>query len=192
MPDSSDADLRMLKLFNHYRHDWMNDIQILFGYVKLKKYDKLLELMEKIKGKVQQESYISKLGVPSLIMALLSFQCEVKELKLMIEMDHEFSIAEHTYAPYVEGWILGLLSVYREEASLITEEQHELTLRLTLKEEALQVRAEYSGGYRPEVITEKQEILQNAWLEPSGGVLLPEFQDGRIIWTASWPRATDT
>ncbi len=34
---ASEQDLLVLRLFNHYRHDWMNDIQILMGYVQLKK-----------------------------------------------------------------------------------------------------------------------------------------------------------
>ncbi|MCZ8513359.1 Spo0B domain-containing protein [Paenibacillus filicis] len=35
--DETDQNLRLLRLFNHYRHDWMNDIQILFWLCEIEK-----------------------------------------------------------------------------------------------------------------------------------------------------------
>ncbi|WP_284637909.1 Spo0B domain-containing protein [Paenibacillus silviterrae] len=190
--EPSDTDLRMLRLFNHYRHDWMNDIQILFGYVKLKKYDKLTDLMEKIKEKVQQESYISKLGVPSLIMALLSFKCEVKELKLDVSMDHEFSIGDMAFARSVEGWILGLLAAFKVEASLLPDEEHELVLTFSLSDGLLQVKSEYRGGYREEQLETAKQELDREWLGPSGAQSVFENREGIAVWTAAWRTVTDT
>ncbi|UUZ84411.1 Spo0B domain-containing protein [Paenibacillus sp. P26] len=116
--DEVDPDGRVLRLFNHYRHDWMNDIQILFGYVKLKKYDKLLDLMEKINEKVRQESYISKLGLPSLIVRLLSFQAEVKEPQLVLRMDEEIRMQDMKHADQAAEFLLAILECFRCEAKI--------------------------------------------------------------------------
>lgn len=60
-----------IELMNHQRHDWMNDLQLLYGYVRLKKYDKLPECVETIKARMAEESRIAKLGIPELVMFLM-------------------------------------------------------------------------------------------------------------------------
>lgn len=44
-----ETQLAAIHLMNHQRHDWMNDLQLLYGYVRLKKYDKLPDCVETIK-----------------------------------------------------------------------------------------------------------------------------------------------
>ncbi|MBG9734502.1 Spo0B domain-containing protein [Paenibacillus alvei] len=66
-----DAQLSAIQLMNHQRHDWMNDLQLLYGYVRLKKYDKLPDCVETIKERMAEESRIAKLGLPELIMFLM-------------------------------------------------------------------------------------------------------------------------
>lgn len=61
----------VLELMNHQRHDWMNDLQLVYGYVRLKKFDKLPECVETIKERMAEESRIAKLGVPELVMFLM-------------------------------------------------------------------------------------------------------------------------
>lgn len=58
------ASIRML---NHHRHDWMNELQILYGYIQLGKLDKSVACVERIKERMALESKISKLGIPSLV-----------------------------------------------------------------------------------------------------------------------------
>lgn len=58
----------------HHRHDWMNDLQILYGYIQLGKYDKLTDCVERIKERVAAEGKISRLGIPSLVFFLQSFR----------------------------------------------------------------------------------------------------------------------
>src|SRR5690606_26969277 len=57
----------LINVINHLRHDWMNDIQVLYGYLRLNKQDKCLDYMEIIKQKAAQESLISRLGVTELV-----------------------------------------------------------------------------------------------------------------------------
>jgi stage 0 sporulation protein B (sporulation initiation phosphotransferase) len=184
--EPSEADLQMLRLFNHYRHDWMNDIQILFGYVQLKKYDKLQALMEKIKGKVQQESHMSKLGIPSLIIKLLSFQCEVKELKLEVQMEQEIHLDIYPFADAVEGWINGLLKTFYEEASVRPEEELGLVIRFALEADRLIVSAVYSGGYESTRLQGAAERLEQEHLSSSGASFASLEQAESVEWTASW------
>ncbi|MNE43602.1 Sporulation initiation phosphotransferase B [compost metagenome] len=58
----------------HHRHDWMNDLQILYGYIQLGKYDKLADCVERIKERMAAEGKIARLGIPSLVFYLQSFR----------------------------------------------------------------------------------------------------------------------
>ena len=55
-------------MLNHHRHDWMNELQILYGYIQLGKLDKTVGSVERIKDRMATESRISKLGIPSLVL----------------------------------------------------------------------------------------------------------------------------
>ncbi|EGG34140.1 Spo0B domain-containing protein [Paenibacillus sp. HGF5] len=56
-----------IQMLNHHRHDWMNELQILYGYIQLGKLDKTVGSVERIKDRMATESRISKLGIPSLV-----------------------------------------------------------------------------------------------------------------------------
>ncbi|MCU6793401.1 Spo0B domain-containing protein [Paenibacillus sp. WQ 127069] len=128
----SDQDLRLIRLFNHYRHDWMNEIQLIFGYVKLRKYDKLESLIQNIKVKVQRESNVSKLGVPELIMYVFSVQAEVKELKLEVEMEHEIHLNELLIdCKELTRLLIAVIEVFKEHAVVHHEHEYGLQLKLT-------------------------------------------------------------
>ncbi len=75
------AHQKLIQVVNRLRHDWMNDTQILFGYIQLKKFDNLQPYMEKIKMTMQQESNLSKLGIPSFIAFLLHVSCSVEIIR---------------------------------------------------------------------------------------------------------------
>ncbi|MCR8629582.1 Spo0B domain-containing protein [Paenibacillus radicis (ex Xue et al. 2023)] len=148
--DSEDAgvdpNLRLIRLFNHYRHDWMNEIQLLFGYVKLKKYDKLEDLMEKIKNKVQQESFISKLGNTELIVYLLSFQAEVKDLLLEIEMEREVHLNELPLdSQGLCRLLMGLIQVFKSSSVFKDDGLHSLVVKLIEKSDLLLIEMRYQG-----------------------------------------------
>lgn len=71
----------------HHRHDWMNDLQILYGYIQLGKHDKLVQCVERIKERMNTESSISKLGIPALVFYLQSFREVNKSVHLDVEIE---------------------------------------------------------------------------------------------------------
>lgn len=192
IPEPSEADLRLLRLFNHYRHDWMNNIQVIMGYIQLKKVDKLSDLMEKIKEKVRVESCVSKLGLPSLIVYLLSFQAEVKELELQIRIEEEIHLQKYLHADAVEQWITALLESFRREAVALKESQNAITLHFIKEPDGLCLMSEYQGAYEAERIQSAEADLRSRILDPYGIGLETEYSEGRAVWTVHWSSGTDT
>ncbi|MED4603851.1 Spo0B domain-containing protein [Paenibacillus validus] len=183
---ASEQDLLVLRLFNHYRHDWMNDIQILMGYVQLKKYDKLQAMMEKIKDKVQQESLISKLGIPSLIVYLLSFQTEVKELQLHMRMSEEIRLQELPHAHEVAEGVKALMEGFKQEAvSSTNSEVNTLELTWSKQDRTLCLDISYEGGYLPERLQRLEASLNSRW-KTGGWSIRSRYDERSVVWAAAW------
>ncbi|MBC8079176.1 MAG: Spo0B domain-containing protein [Gorillibacterium sp.] len=79
----------LLKILSLYRHDWMNHIQVLLGYIRLGKPERIEEYVGKINAKVHQESHISKIGVPALAVYYYTFQANHRLLTLEFEIEQE-------------------------------------------------------------------------------------------------------
>ncbi|MEK8131364.1 Spo0B domain-containing protein [Paenibacillus filicis] len=183
---ASEQDLRMLRLFNHYRHDWMNDIQVLMGYVQLKKYDKLPAMMEKIKDKVQQESLISKLGIPSLILFLLNFQAEVKELQLDVRMNEEIRLHELPGWEDVEEGIKRILAGFRKEAaSSPYSDDNNLELVWTKLEHELRLDIRYTGVCQAERVRQLEQGLIRFW-ETQQTRIQSNYEEQEVLWSVQW------
>ena len=65
------ANQQAVELMNHKRHDWMNDLQLLYGYVRMNKTEQLPPYVERLKQQAMDESRIAKLGYPELVLYLM-------------------------------------------------------------------------------------------------------------------------
>lgn len=81
-----------IRTLNHHRHDWMNDLQVLYGYIQLNKPDKSVQCVERIKERIALDSRIAKLGIPSLVFYLQSFRTIGGSLELEIEVEEGFQL----------------------------------------------------------------------------------------------------
>lgn len=88
-------------VFNHYRHDWMNDLQVLYGYIRMGKYDKCEEYVERLKERSIQESKLSRLGIPALIFYLHSFQAHSQSLRLGVHVEDQLQLG--TVMSFADG-----------------------------------------------------------------------------------------
>jgi len=87
-----EKDQEMMRALSHYRHDWMNDLQVLFGYVSLKKYDKLAPYLERIKSKLGEESHIANVGNASLSLLLMSYRLYSQNFELHVSLHKSVSL----------------------------------------------------------------------------------------------------
>ncbi|WP_151736493.1 Spo0B domain-containing protein [Paenibacillus tengchongensis] len=82
------------RTLNHHRHDWMNDLQVLYGYIRLGKPDKSLEFVERIKERIALDSRISKLGIPSLVFYLQSYRTLRTNLELDVQVEEGLQLQD--------------------------------------------------------------------------------------------------
>lgn len=82
----------------HHRHDWMNDLQVLYGYIQLGKIDKLADCVGRIKVRMEIESKISRLGIPSLVFYLQTFREVNRSVHLDVEIEDDLQLG-HLLSP---------------------------------------------------------------------------------------------
>lgn len=173
----TDADKRIISVINHYRHDWMNEIQVLFGYVSLKKYDYIPPFVEKIKLSMHQETLISKLGPPALVAYFYSYRTNSTSMELNVELEEEIKITELPLdANQATELIIRMIEMFKRHAISSFGEPNTLSLELTVAEDHLLVDYVFRGVYsRMELESEMERyLLRN---EISSELEQAEFQD---------------
>lgn len=137
-----------IRTLNHHRHDWMNDLQVLYGYIRMNKPDKSAECVEKIRQRMQQESRIAKLGVPSLILYAQSFRTSPGPIALHLELPNELNLAELPFdAEAAAAALIDVINVYRYGAKPGAEEPPQLTVRLDREEARLKAMLKFEGEF---------------------------------------------
>jgi stage 0 sporulation protein B (sporulation initiation phosphotransferase) len=155
---------QMIELISHYRHDWMNDIQLLFGYVTLKKYDKLDDCMDKIRSKALQESSTAKLGIPSLVAFFISFRLYYNALALELEMEEEINLASLPIdKEKVSRLVQMTVKLFHSHAVPSIEESNVLSVQFDLDGEALLFDLIYQGGYEEQALKHEVQMMMSSF-----------------------------
>jgi sensor histidine kinase regulating citrate/malate metabolism len=168
------SQLELLQIVSHLRHDWMNDIQVLSGYIQLKKYDKLYPYVEKIRAKMQNESNVSKLGVPSLVAYLLSLRTDITTLQLDVELEHEINLNKLPLdGEQAASVIRRTVELFKAYAQKYTDEPNTLSLELIEEEQHLLLDFAYHGNYNREAL---RQALEQELLGQASGIEIEDFE----------------
>lgn len=154
---SADSNRQIVGLLNRHRHDWMNDLQVLFGYVQLKKFDKLPDQMDKIRAKALFDGYLSKLGIPELVVYLFAFRAGAKAPALEVDLEQELDLRELQMSGYaVYKLIRGIIERFADGASgALEEETGTLSIGFDREEEELLLDFIYRGAADTAVLREE-------------------------------------
>jgi hypothetical protein len=130
----------------HHRHDWMNEIQILYGYLKLNKPDKAIEVVERIKRHMANDSRMSRLGTSKLITYLLSFRTTCNTMKLEVEIEEDFDLTGGPDRSAFADAVIGLVDAVREQSKLSAAgEENVLQLFFRSTESDILLEMKYNG-----------------------------------------------
>jgi len=135
-----------LHALSQQRHDWMNELQILYGYLRLQKLHNAMETLDRIRERMESESRISRLGSSELAYFLLSFRALSDTLRLDVRVDERFSL-EGTEAERerMARAVIGLVEAVRARAARGAEAEHTLRLDFRRGGEGLELRLGFAG-----------------------------------------------
>ncbi|GAX90956.1 Spo0B domain-containing protein [Effusibacillus lacus] len=84
-----------LEMLSHYRHDVMNQIQLLKGYLQLQIYDRLQAPIQKLVNDAQRHSVLSNLPGNELPYVLIKRELAAPMLHLQLEIEDKENWKEH-------------------------------------------------------------------------------------------------
>lgn len=150
----------LIDVVSHLRHDWMNDIQVLYGYLRLNKYDKMIAFMETIKQKAARESLISKLGVTELIVYLQTFRVRCPMIQLEVELEPDFNLKELPInAERVAGLTIAVLDCFQAHTyESAIGESHYLQMEWISGEELLALCFDFRGTYHQAALEQALKV----------------------------------
>ncbi len=140
----------------HHRHDWMNDLQILYGYIQLRKIDKLADCVERIKERMAVESKISRLGIPALVFYLQSFREANGSIHLDVDIEDELQLDQLLTAEQAEELteaIVETVRIFQYNGRSSWGETLQLKMSMYREDGEVIVRFEQAGSKgNPEVL----------------------------------------
>ncbi|SFB40440.1 Sensor_kinase_SpoOB-type, alpha-helical domain [Cohnella sp. OV330] len=134
---------------SHHRHDWMNELQILYGYLRMQKIDKAIAVVDRIKEEMERDSRISRLGSPELSAYLLSFRtfCDTMTLDARVDESLQASCVASAGPERVSRAAIGMINAYRVRVSAATAEENKLRIAFSEADGELRIETSYEGGW---------------------------------------------
>lgn len=176
----------LIRTVNHYRHDWMNDFQVMLGYVRLKKYDRLAPNMEIVKMRLHQESCLSKLGSPSLIAYLISYRTTRPEVELEIAIEQEIQLDQLPVPlKQVTKRFRKVIEAFNTCAIPTDGEPNRLSVELDIEDQALLLDFVYEGQYEADSL--KEAVAKIAKHSEREMFMEQQWNDDKIILMLRFP-----
>jgi len=157
------ARLSAIRTLSHHRHDWMNDLQIMYGYLRLNKPDRAAEIVDRIRARMDNDSRISGLGHAELSMFLLSHRTMSDQMRLEVNVQEGLSLDKLPLnVDRLAASLIGLVRLFQfRAASSSRGVDNVLRLTLAQSDDALRVELEFEGEWaaRQRLSQEAAELL---------------------------------
>lgn len=161
-----------LRLLSQNRHDWMNDLQILYGYLRLQKYHKAIEAVDRIRERMERESRVARLGSAQLSSFLLSFRVLSDAMRLEVDVDDDFALdGPEAWRDRLAKAVIALINAVRFRVVRGSNREHTLHLTFARGDRGVELRLRFTGEVNA------FEGLREEWQNVLGGIgRLVEFR----------------
>jgi len=140
------AQLSTIRTLSHHRHDWMNELQILYGYLRLNKLDKAVDVVDRIRVRMDRDSKLSQIGYPELAAYFLSFRTICDSMRLEVDVQDGLQLDKLSLeADKLSRAIIGAVNVFRFRASIPLNGENVLVLKMSKEDGRLEIVLRYNG-----------------------------------------------
>jgi len=164
---------------SHARHDWLNDLQLIIGYVQLRKYDKLAGCVDMLKQRMALESRAAKLGHPGLVEALLTYRTKPRPFAFAFAVEESIDFRTVPQAAdEVEFAVRSLLAGFEAAAAKGARgSDNELACTFGRTQAAATILFTYRGAYAAQALTDTVDAIRGR-LETSAPSVAIEVEFG--------------
>ncbi len=136
----------VIRTLSHHRHDWMNEMQVLYGYLRLNKPDKAVAVVDRIRTRMEHDSRLSHFGNPKLSVYLLSFRTTCDAMRLDVEVEDGLQLDDGSYdAERLAQAVIGMINAIRVRATSAYGSDNVLKLVFSRSAEGLRIDLVYTG-----------------------------------------------
>lgn len=151
---------RTIQTLSRYRHDWMNDLQVLLGYIQLNKQDKVKSHLETIGEKWHYEGRIAKLGILDLMSYLIHYNGDANKMELIVRPERDISLeAFGETGRLAADVMMAMIASYQEAAQSDGGESGRLHITIDAFERELLLLFEYTGPYSEQILRRRSAPL---------------------------------
>ena len=135
--------------WRQYRHDLLNQIQLVQGYLQLGRLQDVQRYIDQIVVRARQEALLSRLSDPDLVYDLLTYNYQPRPFELDLEMALEAEDLDEIGKR--ENWIHLFKKLMELFESVYVPDEHEsrqpLFVLVDRDEELLSIKAEWRGKW---------------------------------------------
>ncbi|MGP4041717.1 Spo0B domain-containing protein [Gracilibacillus sp. D59] len=86
----------VVEMLRHYRHDWLNDLQLILGYAQMGKLDRIQSKITEVMERSNQERGLDRLNIPKTMVWLyqLNWRSETFQLHFQSFVDEQPAIID--------------------------------------------------------------------------------------------------
>jgi stage 0 sporulation protein B (sporulation initiation phosphotransferase) len=177
---------------SHTRHDYLNDLQLLLGYVQLRKYDKIAECVDMLKQRMAEDSRVSKLGHLGLVEALLTYRSRPKPFLFSLKIGEGVDLRDVPLQSAQAEQIVRAFLAGFEAAAVRGADGGNNRLEMAFDRRAKQLVIEftYEGAYSARTVCETAATLRRASKRGDSNMLIEEsYQEGKASVRVNIPAA---
>jgi stage 0 sporulation protein B (sporulation initiation phosphotransferase) len=171
----------LVEVLSYQRHDILNHMQVLLGYLKLGRYEQCEEYIKRFIQLAHRDSLVSALGHDELAAFLLTFNVFHKNITLEVEIPVPFSFSQMTnQTDEVCRWIISLVKAIGDHYENNQGEPGHLILRMHKEGDSLLISTDYNGllnGKWEETFSALKEKISQ-W---RGQLINYEFGEGELF-----------
>lgn len=136
------VEMNAIELLRHARHDWMNKIQLIKGYLSLGNLERLEAVVNDIVKDAENDSRLSNINLPNLVSYILTYNWKPSTIVL------KFDVLGEGQLPLVDDliiteWFKKLMDLL--ESGSTVEVENELYLRINLDFKLPSFNIQYKG-----------------------------------------------
>jgi stage 0 sporulation protein B (sporulation initiation phosphotransferase) len=154
---------QFLHTLNIQRHDWMNDLQVIYGYIQLKKLDNLKASVEKINSKLLQDSHIAKLGNPEISLFLYAYRNQCQTYLLTVEVVNGWEVPQRIEMSKIRQIVESVLNQFDQAAQSEMNIENKLTLYFMKEDEGISLEFVYEGAYDALLLKEELNAVKHLY-----------------------------
>ena len=166
---------------NHTRHDYLNDLQLLLGYVQLRRYDKIAECVDMLKQRMAEDSRVSKLGHLGLAEALLTYRTRPKPFLFTVKIGESVDLRDvPVQSAQAEQIVRTFLAGFEAAAARGTDGgNNSLECAFHRNSDKLVIEFTYEGAYSAGMVRETAVMLRHSSKQADTKLQIQEsYQEG--------------